>query len=69
MPKIQNPPRNRQARESDRNRQSDAPSPIQRLRPHSQQEDREKRKRNFRKDQPTFTGDLKRFAPKIPYLV
>ena len=28
-----------------------------------------KRKRNFRKDQPTFKGDLKRLAPTIPYLV
>jgi large subunit ribosomal protein L20 len=26
-----------------------------------------KRKRNFRKDQPVFKGDLKRFAPTIPY--
>ena len=25
-----------------------------------------KRKRNFRKDQPTFKGDLKRFAPDDP---
>jgi ribosomal protein L35 len=28
-----------------------------------------KRKRKFRKDQPTFKGDLKRLAPTIPYLV
>jgi ribosomal protein L35 len=28
-----------------------------------------KRKRNFRKDQPTAKGDLKRIAPTIPYLV
>jgi ribosomal protein L35 len=28
-----------------------------------------KRKRNFRKDQPVFAGDLKRFAPQIPYLL
>jgi len=28
-----------------------------------------KRKRNFRRDQPTFKGDLKRFAPQIPYLL
>jgi large subunit ribosomal protein L35 len=28
-----------------------------------------KRKRNFRKDQHTFKGDLKRLAPTIPYLV
>jgi large subunit ribosomal protein L35 len=28
-----------------------------------------KRKRNFRKDQPTFAGDKKRFARQIPYLV
>jgi large subunit ribosomal protein L35 len=28
-----------------------------------------KRKRNFRKDQPTFPGDLKRIARMIPYLV
>ncbi len=28
-----------------------------------------KRKRNFRKDQPVFSGDLKRFAPQIPYLL
>lgn len=27
-----------------------------------------KRKRKFRKDQPTFLGDLKRFRPQIPYL-
>jgi ribosomal protein L35 len=29
----------------------------------------QKRKRKFRKDQPTFKGDLKRLAPTIPYLV
>ena len=28
-----------------------------------------KRKRKFRKDQPTAKGDLKRLAPTIPYLV
>ena len=28
-----------------------------------------KRKRKFRKDQPVFAGDLKRFAPQIPYLL
>jgi large subunit ribosomal protein L35 len=28
-----------------------------------------KRKRKFRKDQPVFSGDLKRLAPTIPYLV
>lgn len=28
----------------------------------------QKRKRNFRKAQPTFAGDVKRFAPQIPYL-
>ena len=28
-----------------------------------------KRKRHFRKDQPTFAGDLKRFRAQIPYLV
>ena len=28
-----------------------------------------KRKRNFRKDQAVFAGDLKRFAPQIPYLL
>ena len=28
-----------------------------------------KRKRKFRKDQPTAKGDLKRIAPTIPYLV
>jgi ribosomal protein L35 len=28
-----------------------------------------KRKRKFRKDQPTFKGDLKRLAPTIPYLL
>ena len=28
-----------------------------------------KRKRHFRKDQPVFAGDLKRFAPQIPYLL
>ncbi len=28
-----------------------------------------KRKRNFRRDQPTFKGDLKRIGPMIPYLV
>jgi large subunit ribosomal protein L35 len=28
-----------------------------------------KRKRNFRRDQQTFAGDLKRIAPMIPYLV
>ena len=27
------------------------------------------RKRKFRKDQATFKGDLKRFAPQIPYLL
>ncbi|MBV8152118.1 MAG: 50S ribosomal protein L35 [Candidatus Eremiobacteraeota bacterium] len=26
------------------------------------------RKRKFRKDQPTFSGDLKRFRAQIPYL-
>jgi large subunit ribosomal protein L35 len=26
------------------------------------------RKRKFRKDQQTFSGDLKRFRPQIPYL-
>jgi large subunit ribosomal protein L35 len=29
----------------------------------------QKRKRKFRKDQPTFKGDLKRLAPTIPYLL
>src|SRR5471032_1568213 len=29
----------------------------------------QKRKRNFRKDQPVFAGDLKRFAPQIPYML
>ncbi len=28
-----------------------------------------KRKRKFRKDAHTFKGDLKRFAPQIPYLL
>jgi large subunit ribosomal protein L35 len=28
-----------------------------------------KRKRKFRKDQAVFSGDLKRFAPQIPYLL
>ncbi len=28
-----------------------------------------KRKRKFRKDQSVFAGDLKRFAPQIPYLL
>ena len=28
-----------------------------------------KRKRKFRKDQPVFAGDLKRFAAHIPYLI
>jgi large subunit ribosomal protein L35 len=27
------------------------------------------RKRKFRKDKATFKGDLKRFAPQIPYLL
>ncbi len=29
----------------------------------------QKRKRNFRKDQPVFAGDLRRFAAQIPYLL
>ena len=28
-----------------------------------------KRKRKFRKDQPVFAGDLRRFAAHIPYLI
>ena len=28
-----------------------------------------KRKRKFRKDQPVFPGDLRRFAAQIPYLL
>jgi large subunit ribosomal protein L35 len=28
-----------------------------------------KRKRHARKDAPVFQGDLKRFAPQIPYLL
>ncbi|HMD03541.1 MAG TPA: 50S ribosomal protein L35 [Candidatus Baltobacteraceae bacterium] len=28
-----------------------------------------KRKRKFRKDQPVFKGDLRRFAAQIPYLL
>ena len=28
-----------------------------------------KRKRKFRKDQPVFPGDLRRFAAHIPYLI